>query len=157
MRTRPAPRLAGAVGPVPALRGRASGRLVVGRARRRSHAIAFRVCVAGALFERAVGLGGQGESREVSIEPIDRRLTPAVFAGNDMDGRLGREPSDGARFGVGFGAQGDRRRGVGGIREIALRGECRGGEAQDEDCRAESAHAMTSCRERAAAMRLPLI
>jgi len=39
-----------------------------------------------------------------------------------------------------------------------LSGECRGGEAQDEDCRAESAHAMTLLfgKGRMAALRLPL-
>src|SRR6266550_257654 len=143
MRARPTPRLAEAVGAVPAPRGRAGRRLIVSRAGRRAHAVAFRVCIAGSLFERAVRLGGEGESREVAIEPVDRRLTPAVFAGNDMDGRLGGESRNRARVGVRFGTKGDRRRGVSGIWEIALSGECRGGEAQGEDCRVESAHART--------------
>src|SRR5439155_14230673 len=98
------------------------------------------------------------ESREVAIAPVDRRLTQAVFAGNDMDGRLGGESRDRARVGDRFGAQRDRRRGVGGIWESALSGECRGGEAQGEECRAEFAHAITLLfgKGRTAELRLPL-
>src|SRR6266487_468361 len=88
MRARPSARLAETERPVPALRGRAGGRLVVRRARRRLHPIALRVRVAGTLPERTVGLLRQGQPRQIPGDPVDRYLTPAVPADGDLHRRL---------------------------------------------------------------------